>query len=656
MRTVVRTIAPLLSILFLASSSAGAQTGGPMPGQLSGPVADGMWDLAMTGDAIYGVADFTLFRSDDRGESWERVASPAARMWAIEVDSDGALWVATERGLYSRAAAGGEWMLAEEGDFGALVIDEGVIFAQDAGGSLYRSDDGGDSFAELSVPGADLAQIVPAAGAVLWSVVDGEVSLSSDNGSTWGAHGVTPNSTTTPRLVLLADGDVLLITDARFYRSSSSVPTWEELGEAPDTREVSSAIGLPDGTALVGYVADNGRTRFADTALFRLLPASGTSEPLPVTDELDIDLTPTAFLLDDDRLYMAGTYADRQWGEPWIEIGQIFGSDDLGESWRTLASTSFSGSYILEAHVYSEETIVAVRYPPVFPLEESTLIYRTDNGGRDWVDITPSEGDVRYSSYSMLSDGTIYMTRGDTTLYRSVDTGRTWQRVATPETLWFPAGGIIEIDPQNLLLESRTGFSSRVVFASNDGGETWQVRSSRESQEGVIDRIVGPSGEIWLAENTNVVVSRDSGLSWQSQKVISGGAGGNFITGITLDGDGNPVVVTFQRKLYTSTNGGSSWSEIAGSPGNQLMAITTGPTGELFVGARNGTVYRSTDGGETWEPFTSIPEPTTAIRSLMIGADDYLYIGTELRGLWRVSTSGKSDVRRVVVPEGLDLS
>lgn len=636
---------PLITLLPLA-----AQDDLPVPGQLSGPIAEGVYDITGSGNAMYAVADNNVLRSLDNGESWERITTPPGRLSEIEVSADGDLWVISDLGLYRLSEGSGEWSRAREGDHVSLAVTaDGSLFVIDrALDQLTRSTDGGDTWEPLAPSGENFRQVVPADGQTIWALSDagGEVSL--DNGTTWTSHGLVPAPSGRLHLLPLESGEVLLITAEKIYRTSAGESGWDEFGDAPDSRPVSAAVELPDGGVLLGYESDQAST----PSLYSLIVSTNEWELARVSDQYEADLTPRALIVaEGERLLMGTSYTDRQWGEPGIDIGQIMLSDDLGESWDVAYSTSFSGSYILKAAVLSEQTIVAVRYPPAFPQEEGHLIYRTDNGGRDWQEITPG-GDVRYSTYSILSDGTLYMTRGDTALYRSVDTGRSWAPLPSPPTSWVPAGEVIEIDPQNLLVESRVGLGEAKVFASTDGGDTWSLRGERESA-GAVDWAIDPTGVIYIAVNTGVSVSFDSGATWTTASLQSGP--GNYLTGITISGEGKPVVATFLRKLYTSNNSGTTWTELAGSPGNQLSEIVTDSRGNLYVGSRSGTIYRSGDNGETWGPFTAIPAPSTAIRSLSIGPEDYLYISTELRGVWRVSTTGASDVPTLRRPAALNL-
>lgn len=640
----------LFSLLGLLPLS--AQDPMPVPGQLSGPVAGGVYDIDRSGSELYAVADHTLLRSDDAGESWERISPPPpGTMSEIEVTTGGDLWVVTELGLFSRPDGSDEWRSVREGEHRSLAISaDGSIFIIDRGtDEIYRSEDGGTTWEPLPTSGENLRQVIPADDRTVWSLSDAGVELSLDNGTTWSSRGTVPAPSSDLYLLILESGDALVITADRIYRTGVAQTGWEEFAPSPAGRAVSAAVELPDGGIILGYEADQTST----PALYRLAVSTTEWENLQVTDQFDADLTPRTFVMtEENQLLMGTSYTDRQWGEPGVDIGQIMVSDDSGESWTVRYSTSFSGSYILKAGVLSEETIVAVRYPPAFPGEEAHLVYRTDNGGRDWQEITPRDGDVRYSTYSILSDGTLIMTRGDTALYRSLDTGRSWGPVASPPTAWLPVGEVIEVDSETLLVESRIGFNSTTVFASTDGGKTWSERGSRSNAGGVIAWAIDPSGVIYLAENTGVSVSFDTGATWSSVPV--GGGGGNSITDIAIGSEGKPIVSTFLRKLYTSNNSGTTWEEVAGSPGNQLSEMVVDSAGDLYIGSRSGTVYRSSDNGATWGPFTAIPEPTTAIRSLSMGGD-YLYISTELRGLWRVSTSGASDVPIHRIPPHLDL-
>jgi photosystem II stability/assembly factor-like uncharacterized protein len=199
-----------------------------------------------------------------------------------------------------------------------------------------------------------------------------------------------------------------------------------------------------------------------------------------------------------------------------------------------------------------------------------------------------------------------------------------------PEQVWAGTG---EEDSRNSIS------AGGGIFKSTDGGESWELMGLEETQ--VIGRIrvhptnpdivyVAALGHIWGANpERGLYRTRDGGESWELVKFISDKAG--FVD-VILHPE-NPDVIfaaSWERVrgpwflqsggpgsgLWKSTDGGDSWTEMAGNgfptaeKGRIGLDISLSNPQVMYamVEARKeeddsgGTgLYRSTDGGESWE-------------------------------------------------------
>ena len=60
-------------------------------------------------------------------------------------------------------------------------------------------------------------------------------------------------------------------------------------------------------------------------------------------------------------------------------------------------------------------------------------------------------------------------------------------------------------------------------------------------------------------------------------------------------------------ELYSSTNGGATWTPKAALPVNDAVGLyASSSTLKLFLATRSGTIYRSLDGGTTWSAVGAV--------------------------------------------------
>lgn len=150
-------------------------------------------------------------------------------------------------------------------------------------------------------------------------------------------------------------------------------------------------------------------------------------------------------------------------------------------------------------------------------------------------------------------------------LFRSEDWGDTWTAVGAD----LPGGTVAR------LLVLTDGPSARprlaalaggALWLGDDAGATWQRRDAGLPSQG-IDTIVADGvmpGRLWAAGADTVFRSEDGGVSWQP-------FGSPLddrhtpIYGIAAAADGRTVLLTTDRGLYRSADGGTTWELLADS-------------------------------------------------------------------------------------------
>ena len=282
-------------------------------------------------------------------------------------------------------------------------------------------------------------------------------------------------------------------------------------------------------------------------------------------------------------------------------------------------------------------------------------LLHTSDGGAEWADVTPPDPfsgvpDEYGTALDFLNQDTGWLAveagQGSTTtiaVARTTDAGSTWQ-VATFVT---PLPGGLNLDftsPEDgWLLAMSTpaaGLMSKVLYATSDGGRTWQQDSCSlgpgcPQTDGQLPvdsyptsiSFVGSDGFVSALNHGDPYLwfygSQDAGRSWQRIPLTVPKAdvqGYGDVYPPSFPGASGRMLVQFSSStgpdlvVYKSTDGGLRWQPNATSPlpvslgSPAQFGWTDGEDGWVASGDGHG-LYRTTDGGRTW---TRTPLPNAA--------------------------------------------
>jgi photosystem II stability/assembly factor-like uncharacterized protein len=139
------------------------------------------------------------------------------------------------------------------------------------------------------------------------------------------------------------------------------------------------------------------------------------------------------------------------------------------------------------------------------------------------------------------------------------------------------------------------------VFASTDGGSSWEVRTGRVGHGfmGTIlvdpenpDRLVAPDMEAGAVESV------DGGRSWRAL----GGVGGAMWVSWNLR-DTDHIVVSGMGQAALTRDGGRSWEPLSVPAGVSAVEISAADAKTLYAGVLESTeavIWVSVDAGRTW--------------------------------------------------------
>ncbi|MFC9396517.1 F510_1955 family glycosylhydrolase [Streptomyces sp. NPDC057027] len=173
----------------------------------------------------------------------------------------------------------------------------------------------------------------------------------------------------------------------------------------------------------------------------------------------------------------------------------------------------------------------------------------------------------------------------DLGLIASTDSGRTWRERSL--------AGKVDFHALDTASDSTVyGYdSARGLLRVSADGVAWEERASLRA----LDIAVSPAapGTVLATTETGVVRSTDGGRTFApaSERVLAyvSWAAPDALFGIDPDG-----------VLFRGTDGGTSWTRVAGVPGGAPQALTAVDARRLLVATRDG-VYESRDGGRRFD-------------------------------------------------------
>jgi photosystem II stability/assembly factor-like uncharacterized protein len=434
-----------------------------------------------------------VYRSDDAGESWQRVNS--------------------ESRVYGRGD-----------DFACVRVhpkDRDTIFI--ANTSTYKSTDGGKSFTAIKgAPGGDdyhTIWINPENPEIIALASDQGVTISVNNGATWSSWYNQPTAQF-----------YHVITDNQFpywvyggQQESGSVGT----SSRSDFGEITFRDWYPVGVEEYGYVAPDplDPNMIYGGKATRFNRATGqTQDVSPVvlrTGKYRFNRTaPLIFsYVDPHTLYLGSNvlFATKDGGDSW----QIISPDLTREDPGVPASL---GLFVDADHAKGKHRGVIYAIAPsakdgalIWAGTDDGLIHVTRDGGKNWQNVTPPDltpwSKIAQLDASHFDTQTVYAAVNRFRLddlrphiYRTHDGGKTWQQTISGIASDEPVNAVREDPERKGLLYAAT---EKNVYVSFDDGNHWQslrlnlpITSIRDLVVHGDDLVIGTHGRsFWILDN-----------------------------------------------------------------------------------------------------------------------------------------------------------
>jgi photosystem II stability/assembly factor-like uncharacterized protein len=534
-----------------------------------------------------------VYKTTDGGEHWTQIwqGDNVARYVWIDPRDTKVLYVST--GFFDRAAANANPATNEYGGVGIVKTTDG--------GQTWRVLNKTNGLGGLFVTSLFMHPTNPdilVAGTGGGDLIGSGVYVTANGGETWRLALVDPVDTNDPtrgmpftaiEISPVSPNVVFAATNNSFYRSDDGGSTWNRYNY-PGSLEAGNPFWGPPGMK------------------------SGTP----------IDL-------EADRRDPMRVYGNMYQG------GNLL-STDGGKTWAN-TSRGYTGAMVKGVQVDNA-------HPAVAYAVASNGVFKSTDAGGDWQGLNTVAANFTAEMETVAvspSNGQHVLTSDafNGSMYKSVDGGRSWDRMLNYASLIAPLSGgganndalqgfssivFAPSDPRIVYagLGARYCFSSNApssacdypmvkgVHRSTDGGTTWEVVAGAglgvRSIRALAVHPTTPDLVYAVTGAPGVFKTQDGGKTWVS---VNNGIASLYMRSIAIDGSSTPETVylgTGSAAIFKSTDGGASWrSSSAGLPPamdvRALVVDATNPSTVWAAGGGGGSspaVYRSTDAGATW--------------------------------------------------------
>lgn len=562
---------------------------------------------------FYAIYSRSVHRSSDGGVTWTTLKNFASQVNGLAVDpTDGnRLYVtAIDHGLFRSDDGGQSFALvapAGSGLWGVGTNGAAAYYAM--GNQIYRSDDHGQSWSVLGTAPQTLTRILvdPQNSDLVYSFSSATVIRSTDGGITWPDVQVNsaPDSTTRVYdIAQLSATQLVVACNDGLWISSDRGVTWSQtsggsfISIAVDPSTPGRAVAASRGIAPLQVTTDYGAT----WSTFGGLPALRY-------EGVSFDATvPTRIV----ALGQQGALYSNNDAQTWTEATRSPVASDPTQFATTRAANSKIYTYTIGGG--------------------SGLFAATDDADWQRLNLAAAQAlspGTEFGQASLAvkpgSPDSIFFGVFNRGVFRSVDGGQSWTAPNTDLNGFSPQ--VFAFDPQDantmyVNVQKVSTDPAAGIYRSTDGGVTWLPYSTN-----LPTNLFGMNMQIDPADPARMFLgvfqgfsagtpgglyrSLDRGLTWNRSFI------GQDVRSIAIDpSNGSRVYVATESGLQVSDDGGDSFTAndrftiIANDTASAVVVDPVVPTtiyaasldpGYSFGIQRSSSVLRSVDAGATWE-------------------------------------------------------
>jgi len=282
--------------------------------------------------------------------------------------------------------------------------------------------------------------------------------------------------------------------------------------------------------------------------------------------------------------------------------GQIYSSQDGGQSWRLLVN--FNRPKLFVDHIIVDPRNSNVIYVAAHRHKEPGGFYKSTDAGRTWHESRELREEALHSMAQSPSNMDVLYVGTNDGVYRSNDAGETWQHL--------PIVGMTNTNIESIAIDPRNADvvyagSWHLPFKSTDGGQTWVGLKNGiidDSDVFAIDIDERNPDHLIASACSGIYDTRSGGSQWRKIQGIPSQS--RRTRAITMHPSLPDVVFAGTTEgFWRSTRGGadSSWM-LTTTRMLEINSIAVHPSRphDIFIGTNNYGVMVSHDDGRTFVP------------------------------------------------------
>lgn len=343
-----------------------------------------------------------------------------------------------------------------------------------------------------------------------------------------------------------------------------------------------------------------------------------------ITGTLPTRMFNSIAILGKDTLYVGEYWNSGGASEPRPHSPALYRTTDDGITWDTVKHDIIA----IEMEFTPEGLLCLTGF--VNYADDNQFI--SNDSGKSWRSI---EGAVPREYYdkahiSPLNDGSI-LKNSQKILYRSIDTGRTWNKLPSLE---IAESKVSQLSTGELIVYGTYNTYSG-LWISRDTGLTWDTLARGMKSTYSITN----NDHIYAIKGNDIEYSTDIGKTW---KTLAASAPYRYPSTLLLTDNLGNAVVAGNDSMYIVSGANNSFTNFQSAPENNIQAIGENLSGVIFACIDN-LPSQSYDNGNTWSfaPYSDKPSFGNDIWRLGSDSSGGL-LAAKNRSLYRSTNAGES--------------